>query len=148
MNQQDKPRILVVDDRQDNLDLICEVFENEPYEIVTAGDAEAALELTREKSPDVAILDVQMPGVDGYELCKKICALTQNRKTSIVFLTAERTSSADAVHGLLIGGCDYVTKPFEVGELRARIHAILRTRREHEQDTEAAKKVTRRLLGR
>ncbi len=97
MNQQDKPRILVVDDRQDDLDLICEVFENEPYEIVTAGDAEAALELAREKPPDVAILDVQMPGVDGYELCKKICALTQNRKTSIVFLTAERMSSADDI---------------------------------------------------
>ena len=148
MNQQDKPRILVVDDRQDNLDLICEVFENEPYQIVTAGDAEAALERAREKPLDVAILDVQMPDVDGYELCQKICALTQNRKTSIVFLTAERTSGADAVHGLLIGGCDYVTKPFEGRELRARIHAILRMRREHEQDTEAAKKVTRRLLGR
>ncbi len=148
MNQQDKPRILVVDDRQDNLDLICEVFENEPYQIVTAGDAEAALERAREKPPDVAILDVQMPDVDGYELCQKIRALTQNWKTSIVFLTAERTSRADAVHGLRIGGCDYVTKPFEAGELRARIHAILRTRREHEQDTEAAKKVTRRLVGR
>ena len=147
MNQQDKPRILVVDDRQDDLDLICEVFENEPYQIVTAGDAEAALERAREKPLDVAILDVQMPDVDGYELCQKIRALTQNWKTSIVFLTAERTSRADAVHGLRIGGCDYVTKPFEEDELRARIHAILRTRREHEQDTEAAKKVTRRLLG-
>ena len=148
MNEPDKPRILVVDDLQDHLDLICDVFENEPYEIVTAGDAEDALELAREKHPDVAILDVQMPDVDGYELCQKIRALTQNRKASIVFLTAERTTGADAVHGLLIGGCDYVTKPFETGELRARIHAILRTRREHEQDTEATKKVTRRLVGR
>jgi len=148
MNQQDKPRILAVDDRQDNLDLICEVFENEPYEIVTAGDAEAALELAREKTPDVAILDVQMPDVDGYELCQRLRELSLNRKIPILFLTANRTAGADVVQGLDIGACDYITKPVDAGELRARIRAILRGKDEHERDVTTAKKITRRLLGR
>ena len=148
MNQQDKPRILVVDDVQDNLDLIRDIFENESYEIVTALDAEEALQLAHEEFPDVAILDVQMPDVDGYELCKRLRELSRTRKIPVLFLTAHRTSTADAVRGLDSGGCDYITKPFEAAELRARIRAALRVQDEHDQDVAVAKKVTRRLVGR
>ena len=148
MNQQDKPRILVVDDMQDNLDLIRDIFENEPYEIATALDAEEALQLARKQLPDVAILDVQMPNMDGYELCQRLRDLSRTRKIPVLFLTAHRTSAADAVHGLDTGGCDYVTKPFEAEELRARIRAVLRVQDEHDQDVAVTKKVTRRLLGR
>ena len=148
MNQQDKPRILVVDDIQDNLALISDIFENEPYEIVTARNAEEALRLAHEEVPDVAILDVQMPDVDGYELCRRLRDLSRTRKIPILFLTAHRTSTADAVQGLDTGGCDYITKPFEADELRARIRVVLRAREEHDQDTSVAKKITRRLVGR
>ena len=75
MNQQEKPRILVVDDMQDNLDLIRDIFENEPYEIVTALNADEAIQLAHEKFPDVAILDVQMPDVDvtcPHSMCQRL----------------------------------------------------------------------------
>lgn len=148
MNQQGKPRILVVDDMQDNLDLIRDIFENEPYEIVTALDAEEALRLAHEEFPDIAILDVQMPDMDGYELCRRLRDLSRTRKIPVLFLTAHKTRASDAVHGLDTGGCDYVTKPFEVDELRARIRAVLRVQDEHDQDVAVAKKITRRLVGR
>lgn len=148
MSQQDKPRILVVDDVQDNLDLMREVFENEPYEIVTALNAQEAIQLSQEQFPDLAILDVQMPEVDGYELCLQLRDLSRTRKIPILFLTAHRTSTADTVQGLDSGGCDYIIKPFEAHELRARIRAILRVQDEHDQDVAVAKKVTRRLVGR
>ena len=148
MNQQDKPRILVVDDIQDNLDLIRDLFENEPYEIVTALNADEAIQLAHEKFPDVAILDVQMPDVDGYELCQRLRDLSRPRKSPVLFLTANRTSIEDAVQGLDTGGCDYVTKPFDADELRARIRAVLRMQEEHDQDVVVAKTITRRLVGR
>ncbi len=148
MNPHGKPRILVVDDMQDNLDLIRDVFENEPYEIVTALDAEEALQFAHEEFPDVALLDVQMPNMDGYELCQRLREMSRSRKIPVVFLTALRINSADVVQGLDTGGCDYITKPFEAGELRARIRAVLRAQDEHNLDLGVAKKVTRRLLGR
>ena len=148
MIRQNQPRLLVVDDVQDNLDLIRGVFENEPYEIVTALGAQEALQLAHEEFPDVAILDVQMPDVDGYELCRRLRDLSQDREIPVLFLTAHRTCAADVVRGFDAGCCDYVTKPFDAGELRARVRAILRTRDEHNQSIGAAKRVTRRFLGR
>jgi len=148
MTQHDTPRILVVDDLQDNLDLIREVFEDEPYEIVTAHDAETALETAGNDPPDVAVLDVHMPDVDGFELCRQLRELPHTKRIPILFLTANRTSTDDAVEGLDLGGCDYITKPFEAEELRARIRVVLRTQCEHGQDIAVTKKVARRLLGR
>jgi len=148
MSDNDKPRILAVDDLQDNLDLVCEVFENEPYEIVTALNAEEAMQIAESEYPDAVILDVQMPEIDGYELCRQLRELWPTRKIPIVFLTANRTSAADAVEGFDTGGCDYITKPFDAGELRARIRAVLRVQGEHDRDVDVAKKVTRRLLTR
>jgi DNA-binding response OmpR family regulator len=148
MVPEDKPRILAVDDVPDNLELIREVFENEPYDIATALNAEEALQLAREAFPDVAIVDVQMPDVGGYELCRKLRELTHSRRLPVVFLTANRTSAGDVVQGLDAGGCDYITKPFDAEELRARIRAVIRTQDEHDLDVAGAKTVTRRLLGR
>jgi len=148
MNRNDNPRILAVDDLQDNLDLIRDVFEREPYEIATALNAEDAMQLAREEYPDAVILDVQMPGVDGYELCRQLRELWPTRKIPIVFLTANRTSAADVVEGLDTGGCDYVTKPFDACELRARMRTVLRVQGEHDRDVHLAKRLTRRLLHR
>ncbi len=148
MIPKDMPRIPAVDDVHDNLDLIREVFENEPYKIVTALDAEEALQLAREELPNVAIVDVQMPDVDGYELCRRLRELTPTRRLPVVFLTANRTSAGDTVQGLDAGGCDYITKPFDAEELRARIRTVLRAQDEHNRDLASAKKVTRRLVGR
>lgn len=148
MSADDRPRILAVDDVQDNLDLICEIFENLPYDILTARNAEGALKLAHDESPDVAIIDVQMPEVDGYELCRRLGEIQRIPRMPIIFLTAHRTGVEDVVQGLDLGACDYVTKPVEAAELRARVHAILRERSEHERDINAARTVARRLLGR
>jgi DNA-binding response OmpR family regulator len=147
MSESRRSRILVVDDRQDNLDLVCEVFEGDGYELLTARSAEAAIELVREQRPDVAILDVQMPEVDGYELCLRLRETLSCWELPILFLTAHCTSPQAAARGLDLGACDYVTKPFNKDELKARVRAALRGQRAHEIDLVAAKAVTRRLLG-
>ncbi len=126
-----RPKILAVDDRQDNLDLIREVLDDEPCEILTALNAKQALELARDECPDVAILDVQMPGVDGYQLCQKLRASPQTQMMPVVLLTAHYTSATDVIRGLDLGACDYLTKPFKPEELRARVRAVLRVEREH-----------------
>jgi DNA-binding response OmpR family regulator len=148
MKANERPVILLVDDVQDNLDLLCEVFDGEPYELLTAQTAETALELARGRHPDVAVLDVQMPDVDGYELCRRLRAEAAGEHLPILFLTAYRTASQDAVRGLDLGACDYVTKPFDADELRARVRAALRLHDEQAQAVDEAKRVTRRLLGR
>ncbi len=148
MTSDKMPTILAVDDLQDNLDLIRQILEDEPYEVITACDAETALKLAREKQPDVAVLDVQMPVVDGYELCRQLLEETAPAHIPILFLTAHRTTAQDAVRGLDLGARDYVTKPYDADELRARVRALIRVQAEHDQDISTAKRVTRRLLGR
>ena len=131
----EQARILAVDDCQDNLDLICDVLEDEPYTVVTALNAETAITLAEEQCPDMAILDVHMPDVDGYELCRRLRKSPKTEQVPVIFLTAKFTTSADVAHGLNLGADDYIPKPFEAEELRARVRAVLRTRREH-QSTE------------
>jgi two-component system, OmpR family, response regulator MtrA len=100
-------------------------LEQEGYVVLEAADGDAGTRLLGERLPDVVILDVMLPGIDGFELCREI------RKTSdvpILFLTA-RTDTTDVVVGLESGGDDYLTKPFEIKVLIARIRALLRRRR-------------------
>jgi DNA-binding response OmpR family regulator len=146
MTEKHEHTILAVDDLQDNLDLLCEIFEDDPYRILTARDAEQAMKLARQHTPDLAILDVQMPDVNGYELCQAFRDTLRTQRMPVIFLTAQNTRSEDAVHGLDLGACDYVTKPFNKEELRARVRSILRTAREHEQDIRATRTITRRLV--
>jgi DNA-binding response OmpR family regulator len=146
MSQTKISRILAVDDVQDNLALIEGIFEDGPYEVVTARDAETAMELARRQRPDIVILDVQMPVTDGFELCKLLRAEFTSPPLPILFLTAERTTTDSTVRGLSIGACDYVTKPCEPDILRARVQAVLRTHAEREDHLETAQRVTRRLL--
>jgi len=139
-------RLLVVDDIPDNLDLLCEVFDDEPCEVVTAASAGEAMERIGEFAPDVAILDVQMPDTNGYELCEQLRERFGLLDFPIVFLTAERTDAQSIIHGLDIGASDYVTKPFNAQELKARVRSLLRARAEHQARIDEAKTVTRRLF--
>lgn len=117
--------ILVVDDDADMLLSICQVLEDADYTVTGASNAQEALELIAQRRPDLAVLDIVMPEMDGVELCRRIRANPHMAKLPIIFLTAKGRPK-DVVKGLDSGGDDYLTKPFEVIELPARVRAILR----------------------
>jgi len=116
-------RILVVEDDPAILRGLADNLTFESYEVLTAGDGEAAYRLLREKKPDLLILDLMLPRMSGYELCRK--ARSEGITTPIMMLTA-RGEEADRVLGLDLGADDYMTKPFSVRELLARVRALLR----------------------
>jgi len=116
-------RILIIEDDRAILRGLKDNLEYESYEVLTATEGEQGYRLIQEHHPDLIILDLMMPKMDGYELCRKV--RSEGIATPILMLTA-RSEEMDRVHGLDIGADDYVTKPFSVPELLARIRAILR----------------------
>ena len=116
-------RILVVEDDPAILRGLSDNLRLESYEVVTAGDGEAGDRLAHEARPDLIILDLMLPKLSGYELCRRL--RSEGLTTPILMLTA-RGEEADRVLGLDLGADDYVTKPFSVRELLARIRALLR----------------------
>lgn len=115
--------VLLVDDEKEIADLVDVILKNEGYDVRKFYDSIAALcEIEKNDSIDLAILDVMMPGVDGFTLCSKI---RENYTYPIIMLTA-RVEDADKITGLAIGADDYVTKPFHMPELLARVKAQLR----------------------
>jgi DNA-binding response OmpR family regulator len=117
-----RPRALVVEDEEPFAQLVRSYLEREGFEVDTAADGETAVELARERSPDVIVLDLMLPGIDGVEACRRIRSFSD---AYVVMLTA-RAEEADKLVGLSTGADDYVTKPFSPAELVARIRAILR----------------------
>ena len=116
-------RIIVIEDDRAILRGLKDNLEFESYEVLTATDGEQGYRLIREHHPDLIVLDLMIPKMDGYELCRKV--RSDGMAVPILMLTA-RSEEMDRVHGLDIGADDYVTKPFSVPELLARIRAILR----------------------
>jgi len=116
-------RIIVIEDDRAILRGLKDNLEFESYEVLTATDGEQGYRLIREHHPDLIVLDLMIPKMDGYELCRKV--RSKGMAVPILMLTA-RSEEMDRVHGLDIGADDYVTKPFSVPELLARIRAILR----------------------
>src|SRR5262249_42499102 len=120
-----KKQILVVDDERDILDLVKYNFEREGWVVHCVTDGEQALRAVRKGTPDLVVLDVMLPGVDGIEVCRALRTDDRTRTLPIVMLTA-KSEEADAVLGLGVGADDYVKKPFGVKELVARVKALLR----------------------
>ena len=116
-------RIIVIEDDRAILRGLKDNLEYESYDVLTATDGEQGYRLIREQSCDLVVLDLMIPKMDGYELCRKV--RSEGITTPILMLTA-RSEEMDRVHGLDIGADDYVTKPFSVPELLARIRALLR----------------------
>lgn len=121
--------ILLVDDTETNLDILVDTL-GEDYEVAVATDGPTALALAKEHTPDLILLDIMMPGMDGYEVCRRLMADPATAQTPVIFLTA-LTDVADKTRGFAVGGVDYVTKPFEPAEIkaRARTHLSLRLAR-------------------
>lgn len=116
-------RILIVEDDQAILRGLKDNLEFESYNVFTAADGKEGLYLAREEHPDLIILDLMLPKMNGYEICRQLRA--EGRATPILMLTA-RNEEIERVRGLDLGADDYVTKPFSVPELLARVRAILR----------------------
>ena len=116
-------RILIIEDDRAILRGLKDNLEYESYDVLTATEGEQGYRLIQEHHPDLIILDLMIPKMDGYELCRKV--RSEGIATPILMLTA-RSEEVDRVQGLDLGADDYVTKPFSVPELLARIRAILR----------------------
>src|SRR6266851_5701211 len=119
-------RILVVDDESALVELVRSYLEREQYEVLTAADGRTALDLARTAQPDLVVLDVMLPILDGIEVCRQ---LRQFSDAYVIMLTA-RTEEIDKILGLTVGADDYLTKPFSPRELVARIKALLRRPRQ------------------
>lgn len=118
-----KKRILVVEDDLPLAHVLRDNLLFEGFDVECASDGEQALDRARAARPDLMLLDVDIPGVDGFEVCRRLSA--ERDRLPIIMLTA-RTRKRDQVRGLELGADDYVTKPFSFEELLARIHAVLR----------------------
>jgi len=114
--------ILVVDDEEAIAEAVRKRLESEGYRVVVAHDGPEAIARHAEHAPDLVVLDLMLPGMDGLEVCK---AIQHDRWTPVLMLTA-RTEEADKVAGFAVGADDYLTKPFSLRELAARVSAILR----------------------
>ena len=117
--------ILVVDDEREILELVTYNLMKEGYRVTGVGSGEEALVATRTGAPDLVVLDLMLPGVDGLDVCRRLKGDAKTRAIPIVMLTAKGTE-ADIVAGLELGASDYVTKPFSPRVLAARVRAVLR----------------------
>ncbi len=129
-----KGKILVVEDDPDTLYMLRSYFEKQGYEVWTVTHGRIALKISGKKLPDVIILDIILPDIDGYEVCRRLRADLHTRHIPIIFLT-QKGERDDRIAGLEIGGDDYITKPFSIEELRLRVQNALSQSR-YQQSTD------------
>jgi two-component system, sensor histidine kinase and response regulator len=114
--------ILVVDDNQENLKVISSFLKEKSYRIALATDGESAFKVLESNNIDLVLLDVMMPGLDGFEVCRILKEKPETKDIPVIFLTA-RNETEDIVKGFQSGGVDYITKPFRKEELFARVNS-------------------------
>jgi adenylate cyclase len=120
-------RILVVDDQRSNVELMAGVLKARGYDVLTAADGEAALEQVREASPDIVVSDILMPGLDGYELCRRLRASPATALLPVVLVTS-LDPQGERIRGIEAGADDFITKPVNWDELFARVRSLLRVK--------------------
>ncbi|MBM6820367.1 response regulator transcription factor [Clostridium saudiense] len=118
-------KILVVDDEEHIAELISYNLTSNGYKVITANNGNDAVKLAVEEKPNLILLDLMIPGKDGYDVCKDVRSNSEIRNTPIIMLTA-KSEELDKILGLELGADDYITKPFSVRELLARVKAVLR----------------------
>jgi DNA-binding response OmpR family regulator len=124
----DKGLILVVDDAPANLKLLTETLTPEGYQVLAAGSGELALAAVADRQPELILLDIRMPGMDGFEVYRRLKAQVENRDIPVIFLSAV-TEMDQRVEGLKLGAVDFISKPFQIEELLARVQTHLELRR-------------------
>ena len=127
----DPPRILAVDDTPENLEILCMRLQANGYEVVTAADGEEGLAKARELTPDLILLDIMMPKLDGISVVRMLKHDQSLRSIPVILVTA-KADTRDVVEGLDAGGDDYLTKPFEHQALLARVRSMLRQKALHD----------------
>jgi two-component system alkaline phosphatase synthesis response regulator PhoP len=128
-------RILIIEDEPDITEVLKYNLEKNHYHVSTAGSGEDGLAAARDSLPDLILLDLMLPGIDGLEVCRKLREDPRTRDLLIIMLTAKGTE-ADVVVGLTLGADDYIVKPFSTSELMARIRAVLRRVEPREGDAD------------
>jgi adenylate cyclase len=139
----DGARILVVDDVIENVKLLDALLTSRGYEVVSAGDGAAALELVATAKPDLVLLDVLMPPPDGYAVCRQLRANEETAMLPVILLTAEAES--EKARGLEAGADDFIPKPFDPDELFARVGSLLRIKRYHDTIVELNRDLEERV---
>jgi CheY-like chemotaxis protein len=119
------PHILIVEDQPNTAEMLTSYFSAQGYEVTSVGWGNDALAFIEQTIPDLIILDIRLPDIDGYEVCRQLRAQRRTEHVPVMFLT-ERRERMDRLTGLELGAVDYVTKPFDVQELRLRVRNILR----------------------
>ncbi|NSB16429.1 winged helix-turn-helix domain-containing protein [Clostridium beijerinckii] len=118
-------KILIVDDEEHIIELLHFNLVNAGYEVLSANNGIDAVKIAKAEKPSLLLLDLMLPGMDGFDVCKEIKRDSEMKKTSIIMLTA-KGEELDKILGLELGADDYITKPFSVRELLARVKAVLR----------------------
>lgn len=135
-----EPTILVVDDQQINIRLLERKLERNGMIVKSATNGEEALVLARETLPDVVLLDIMMPGMDGIEVCRKLKEKEPTRDIPVIFITA-RTSKEGKLEGLDVGAADYLVKPIDLDETIARVRTQIRIVQQHEENIRLTKEL-------
>jgi len=119
-------KVLLVDDDRQLLDVTRRYLENHDFTVVFTNNGSEALMLARESRPDIIVTDVDMPGLDGFELCKAVKSMKTDAPVPVIIISGQKTDEEDIVSGYDKGADDYLTKPFSFPVLAAKIHAVLR----------------------
>ena len=132
MNRNDKPLILIVDDNPQNIQVLGSILEKNGYETAVAMSGKQALIFLTEENPELILLDIMMPEMDGYEVCREIKKSKTTKYIPVIFLSA-KMETEDLLTGFKAGAVDYVTKPFNPPELLARIKTHIELKRSREE---------------
>lgn len=124
--------LLIVDDNPANLEVLFDCLDDAGFEVVVAKDGESTLQKVAQEPPDLILLDVMMPGIDGFETCRRLKANPDSKDIPVIFMTA-LSDTVDKVTGLSLGAVDYITKPFQQEEVLARVKVHLQLRKEIRQ---------------
>jgi PleD family two-component response regulator len=142
--KEEKPLVLIVDDVPRNIKVLGDILRTKDCRIAVATSGSQALEMVKKVLPDLILLDVMMPDMDGFSVCKILKESSQTRDIPVIFLTV-KTEINDIVQGLEIGAVDYISKPFNATELLARVYTHLELKKARDREKELIKKLKEAL---
>lgn len=134
-------KLLIVDDQIENLQLLVDIFTNEGYSILAARNGDEALDVARKELPDLMLLDINMPTLNGYEVCEALQKDVNTKDISIIFLSAQN-STVDEAYGLGLGAVDFISKPFVVDIVKQKVKLHMEIKGLKEELAECKKKLS------